>query len=251
VGFVEGAFQLLNAATGREIATFPAKANGMGARYMEPSPDGGTLAIVRRSYTGMLDPNQAIEVWDIAKHRQTQILQVRPQWISQMTFSPDSRMFALAYSRGIVESWDLTTHRKLNLHDPTCIGIRGMAFSKDGRTLAAAGWGAHVSLWEVETGKAFPKIGGAFIGFAGMAFSGDDRRLAVGVEDGSVRLWDMTGEKPQEVANLKGVDAWPSPVSFLPDGNTVVACLGNELFVWRAPTFAEIDADEKIRGQSP
>jgi len=253
VGFPDGSCRLLDAATGQELSTFSAKANSAPARRLDFSPDGSTLAVIKGAGEYSAGRDQVIEVWDLATRRQTRTLDAHPDRIARASFSPDSRRLALGYRDGIVEVWDLTTGGKVNVEDPTCAGILGLGYSNDGRRLATAGWGAHITLWEAETGKQLAKIGGAMNGFFSPAFSSDGRRLAVGADDSTVALWDMTGSRPQEVARLKtgGAENNPYYVSFPPGGDTLIARSSNELLVWRAPSFAEIDADEKARSRSP
>jgi WD40 repeat protein/serine/threonine protein kinase len=249
VGFPDGSFKLLDAATGHDLANFSERSAP--ARRLDFSPDGSTLAVIKGVGEYFEGRDQVIEVWDLATRRQLRTLDAHANQISRASFSPDGHKLALGYLDGIVEWWDLTTGGKRNLVDPTCARILGLAYSKDGRTLATAGWGPHIELWEVETGKELAKIGGALMGFASPAFSDDGRRLAVGADDGTVALWDMTDSKPQQVAKLKAGEDMPLYVSFPPGGDTLVARDNYDFYVWRAPSLAEIDAVDKARGQSP
>ena len=86
-----------------------------------------------------------------------------------------------------------------------------------------------------------------------LAFSPDGRRLAtcsVGRE--SVRLWDMSTRR--ELMTLAGQGSGFPFVAFSPDGQWLAACgMEGKLHLWRAPSFAEIEAADKRleSGQSP
>ena len=84
-----------------------------------------------------------------------------------------------------------------------------------------------------------------------VAFTPDGQRLAIGLNGKrAITLWDM--ESQQEVLALEGEGSnfWRSESS--PDGNV----LGSEnmkgvLHLWRAPSWAEIDAAEKAGAPGP
>ncbi len=250
VGLLDGSLTLLEASTGRELFTPPAKKGSAPARRLEFSRDGRLLAVIKGESDSVLGRDKEIELWEMSTRRLIQRLDARPDQISRVSFSPDNHALGLGYYYdSILELWDLATGGKRTVTDPASVWILGVGFSGDGRTVATAGLGPHISLWEVETGKRLAKMGGDMIGFASPVFSGDGQRLAAGAYDGSVMLWDMTGSKPQQVAKLTGSVQFPGYVSFPPDGNTVIALSDSQLLrVWRAPTLADIDAVDKARG---
>lgn len=248
-GFPDGSFQLLDASNGHVLASYPTNPKGAAPLRIDFSPDGTIVAVIRGDRDHPADPDRVVELWDLGTGRPTRRVGLRPSQISKVSFSPDTRTLALGYRDGIVELWDFTTREKRALVDPTCAGILGLGYSEDGHVLATAGWGAHIELWDAKTGRELARIGGALGGFASPAFSGDGGRLAAGVDDGTVGLWDMIGSKPQQVAKLKAGEDIPVCVSFPPDGDTLIARDNHAFYIWRAPSFSEIDAVEKARGR--
>ena len=91
------------------------------------------------------------------------------------------------------------------------------------------------------------------LGAHGVAFSPDGRRLAtssVGRE--AVKLWDLSTHR--ELMTLPGQGSDFAFVAFSPDGQWLAACnTEGQLHLWRAPSWAEIEAAEKRQesGQSP
>ncbi len=74
------------------------------------------------------------------------------------------------------------------------------------------------------------------------------RREANGRE--AVKLWDLTSG--QELLTLEGEGSLFHPICFSPDGNLLGALNSSgTLHLWRAPSWAEIEAAEKQTGGPP
>lgn len=125
--------------------------------------------------------------------------------------------------------------------------INDLAISHQGRLLATSSWDNTVKLWDVRTGRELDTLRGQMVGFTSVAFTPDDSRLVAGAWDGSVSLWDTSNR--QLVATWKAHQRH-SLVSFA-DAGRVLVTVGQsksgssnyrESAIWRAPTFAEIDA---------
>jgi WD40 repeat protein len=122
-------------------------------------------------------------------------------------------------------------------------------FSPDRRLMAAVG-GSSVGLWkaaDLDRGGGVPPVailGGFTLAPHSIAFSPDGRRLAAG-GDGreAVRLYDAESFLP--VLTLAARGSLFQRTAFSPDG-TVLAASNEEgeLHLWRAPSWAEIEAAE-------
>jgi WD40 repeat protein len=120
-----------------------------------------------------------------------------------------------------------------------------MVFFPDGKTLATAGWDGTSIVWDVALQKPIARLGGQKNSFDSIALSADGRRLAAGGGDGSIKIWDV--QTWQEVATLRGPPGQGHigevyQLAFWPDGGALVSLSANQLRVWRAPSFAEIEA---------
>jgi WD40 repeat protein len=76
-----------------------------------------------------------------------------------------------------------------------------------------------------------------------LALSPDGLRLAAGASDGRITIWDVASH--QEVATLEGHQESVTQLAFTPDGDHLVSASKDQLRVWRAASWAEIEAAEK------
>jgi WD40 repeat protein len=99
-------------------------------------------------------------------------------------------------------------------------------------------------VWNTANWQPVATAGGFLNGAHSVAFSPDNQRLAIGSGgQEAVKLWDP--ESWQNVFTLGAPGTDFQQMAFSPDGNT----LGwlnqdRELFLWRAPSWAEINATE-------
>jgi WD40 repeat protein len=78
-----------------------------------------------------------------------------------------------------------------------------------------------------------------------VAFSRDGRTLASSADDGTIKLWNLASM--QEAATLlHGHEGAVSGIAFSPDGNYLPTAGGGAVRLWKAPTFEEISAAERM-----
>ncbi len=146
---------------------------------------------------------------------------------------------------GVRSHLDLVTgvERKLD----GLVSGRGFAsFSPDGRFFAAPRLKA-TSVWDAKTFAPVKTVSGSgsIFGMLGAVFSPDSRRLAVtSSSNEAVRFWDT--ESWQLLLTLEAQGSVFVASAFSPDGNVFGSLTnGGELHLWRAPSWAEIEAAEK------
>jgi WD40 repeat protein/serine/threonine protein kinase len=161
--------------------------------------------------------------------------------------SPDGRLRALGISTGAVcwlnaETGEVLATRS-DAHRHPVVGI---AFSADGTQAASVAEDGTLALWNTSSFQPrIPPFKGHMQGAHGVVFSPDGRRLATGgsARD-SVKLWDLSTYR--ELATLVGQGFVFSFVAFSPDGRWLAArSMEGQLHLWRAPSWAEIEAAEK------
>ena len=121
-----------------------------------------------------------------------------------------------------------------------------LAFSPDGQTLAGCATEGLITLWDVAAARIVTNFRGDVRAVQGLAFSPDGQRLLTGGKDATdvIRLMDLGSRRC--VARLTGPLGDFRLVEMSADGNTVVAVnMQGTALLWRAPSWAEIEAAEK------
>jgi WD40 repeat protein len=123
-------------------------------------------------------------------------------------------------------------------------------FSPDGRLLAGREL-SEIKLRETTTFREVARLPTVMRMPQSVAFSPDGDRLAVGITgDEAIMLWNPQTHEP--LLTLKGTGAQFVRTAFSPDGNqlgsrnTFLPGSDGDLHIWSAPTWAEIEAAEKL-----
>jgi WD40 repeat protein len=123
--------------------------------------------------------------------------------------------------------------------------VLGIAFSSDGARAASAADDGTVAIWDPASLQLITTFKGHMHTAWGVAFSPDNRRLATGSSRrDAFKFWDLSTHR--EVLNLPGQSFHFRYVAFSPDGRWLAGCgSSNELHLWHAPSWEEIEAAEK------
>jgi eukaryotic-like serine/threonine-protein kinase len=123
--------------------------------------------------------------------------------------------------------------------------VAHVTFAPDGKNFAAASELGYVKVWQTATRQRVGEFRGFLLSANSVAFSPDGQRLAIGsAGKEAIKLWDVPSQ--QQLLTLEGEGSlfWIS--AFSPDGSLLGACnRAYQLHLWRAPSWAEIDAIEK------
>jgi WD40 repeat protein len=156
--------------------------------------------------------------------------------------SPDDRLLAAGYANGAVKLFRFPSGH----HETTFTNhqkqVMGVLFSPDGRELVSTSFDGTARLWDVFARRKLADLLGHNDMVFGLALSPDGRRLATGGD--SARLWDLVAQR--ELLSLQGEGQLFIHLTFSPDGNTLAAVSFDGIAnLWRAPSWAEIEAAEK------
>jgi WD40 repeat protein/serine/threonine protein kinase len=158
-----------------------------------------------------------------------------------VALTPDEHSFMAIGSSGAVfrNLVDQSqTKPDLNFLEPC-----GAIFSPDGKLLAVADQMGFARVLDAATWRTVATAGGFLNAPHGIWFSPDGKRLAIASDDNeAVRLCDT--ESWQDVFTLEAPGTGFGGVEFFPDNNTIAWVNQTTAYIWRAPSWAEINAAE-------
>ena len=126
-------------------------------------------------------------------------------------------------------------------------GLLSATISDDGEWIVTTSFDAFASLWEVDSGRELARFTGQFIGFRSATISPDKTRVALTSNDSAeLSLWDPANEQqlvslPDQGPPYSSVFPWD------PSSDNIATLVGSKLRLWRAPSWAEIEAAQNGR----
>jgi serine/threonine protein kinase/Tol biopolymer transport system component len=193
------------------------------------------------------DEDNSLHEWDLETRQETWSWSpAKGRWT--YAFSPDGHWCLTSILNPDIESVtslvERNSGRETHLEPGWYVAA---SFSPDGRFFAFGGWGNDARLWQTATQKEIVRLSGILGQVWGVGFSPDGKRFMTG--DGgkeAVTLWDM--ESHEKLLTLESRASFFEDMAFSPDGN-VLAAANQRGFVhlWRAPSWAEIEAAEKAQ----
>ncbi len=212
------------------------------------SPDGTLLATGNRDgllRIGDVGKRECLTMINVHEERHTTVLSLIMTsvkfmsksadeiWkdVSEVAFSPDSRMIATACDDGIVKLWDVASTRMVHRFEGYSKGILTLDYSPDGRLLAAAGMEPLIFIWDVGSRKLLETFTEQVGNIGSVRFSPDSRLLATTGNDRNIRIWDVAARRCITV--MKGHFASINEVNFSPDGHLLASGdEGSTVKVW-------------------
>jgi WD40 repeat protein/serine/threonine protein kinase len=122
---------------------------------------------------------------------------------------------------------------------------QGAAFSPNGQLVAVGSALGFTKILEFPNWREVASLRGFLLGVHSVAFSPDGKRLAAASDTReAVKLWDI--DSRQELVTLEGEGSLLHATGFSADGNALGSLSAQgQLQIWRAPSWAEIEAAEK------
>ena len=205
--------------------------------------------------------NGAVQIWDLPRRTIVHSFTTHTGPVRPWQFLSHGEKLTIIH--GVDKSfheWDLTslqttrswrgpgdTETKPNLDIRMATDV---AFSPSGKLFATAHANGFATLWDTGTLQKVVTLHGFLTAVFSVAFSPDSKRLATGTSGKeAIKLWDVDSQ--QEVLTLEGHGLWFTPSAFSSDGNVLGSMnLQGVLHLWRAPSWAEIEATEKAQASN-
>ena len=140
--------------------------------------------------------------------------------ISEIAFSPDGKLLAVAGGIGIW-LYDAQTNKELGLFTRHTGYIFSIAFSPDGKILAGGSSDNTIRFWEVASGSHLRTLTGHTSWVSSVVFSPDGKIFAGGSSDNTIWFWDA--ETGSHLRTLTGHTDYISRIAFCPDGKTLAS----------------------------
>lgn len=183
-------------------------------------------------------------IFDLRANRIEQSWRVNAPRVEWGGFSHDQRQRIALGSSGVIVMRDLEA--RTNAYASVQIDYPSKAaLSPAGDTLAACSMLGYVRLWDWPSRREITTLTGFLTATFSVFFSHDGNRLIVGSDaHEAVKVWDLATYR--ELITLPGEGLIFSKLSVSSDGNMLGALpQSGILHVWRAPSFAEIEAETK------
>ena len=192
------------------------------------------------------DSTTCFRIWRTADWQEVALTAVPVAGLWSAEVSPDDQLLAAGYKGGAVKLWDFPLGRSETTFTNQAGSVCAVTFSPDGRMLASTSLDGTVVLRDLVAHREVATLRGHSRRVWGAAFSPDGRRLATGGSDArdAVKLWDLATQR--ELLTLHGEGEFFQYVTFSPDGGSLMATsYAGIAHLWRAPSWAEIEAAEK------
>jgi WD40 repeat protein len=189
--------------------------------------------------------SNAVHEWDLASG-----LEIRTWHSPELSrpdafdLSPDER--SLLYVRsgnGLLQNLadQSSTFFRLDVLEEDAV-----RYSPDGRFIAVASNLGYARVFDAANWRTVANLGGFLRGVHSLGFSRDGHRLLTGSsETQGLKLWDTDSWQDLYTLETTGAKAPAYDAAFSPDGNSIGWMGSNgKLYLWRAPSWAEIDAAE-------
>jgi WD40 repeat protein len=185
---------LLAVPSGGEIFVFDAHSGQLLRRIrccgsVAFSRDSAMLAVGENGLVRLWDARTGAHLRDISGHASG--------WMSDVTFTPDSKTVVSSSVDRTVRAWDVATGRSLQVF--TCnVEVRSLAVSGDGKLVFGGAYDSRIHAWSLESGAELFNVP-IEVGPSGacVAVSADGKWLAAGT-NAAVKVWKVSelGQKP-------------------------------------------------------
>ena len=171
-------------------------------------------------------------IWQVPDGNLQGYLLGHDQWVYDVDFSPDGKLFGSVSEDGSVMLWQVTDRSLVRTIDGARGGLTSLAFSPNNLLLAAGAWDGTVSLWQISNGNLLRTLQGNDFGLRDVDFSPDGILLAAASDDNSILVWRISDGSL--VQTLLDHTASVHKIVFSPDGSLLAsASEDHSIRVWQ------------------
>ncbi len=199
------------------------------------SSDGKQFAVIEK------DKDQILRIGATDGSTPVRVLKHPSDAPHEILFSHDGRQILMANDSGKVRVYDAATGEFAWEFVAHKFAVNGVALDPDGLRLATTSLDETVGLWDLTARRKLGSYGKSTLGYRCVTFSRDGKRIAAAAGEKLVQVWDVATKR--EVARFKKTERVMT-VRFAVDDRTLVITTERQLSLYRAPTFAEINAAE-------
>lgn len=202
-----GRLKIYDSMTGQFLMEFAAYLYGI--QRMAYSPDGTRIATATNGSANESEPSLdgRANVYDARSGDLLLAINIYPNRVDNIAFSPDGQRIATAHTDGTVQVWNSISGAELfTLRGHTGAAV-GVAFSPDGQTLATSSADRTIKLWKLPRPGEPIQEPLTLYGHKGLvysvAFSPDGSRLLSASRDGTARVFALSLQDLIEIAKSK------------------------------------------------
>ncbi|MDA1275772.1 MAG: WD40 repeat domain-containing protein [Verrucomicrobia bacterium] len=248
VGMTNGAVEFWSSETRQHLGTHHVEQGEV--RFLKFSPKDKLLASIHRQLREG-EWKDKVTILDLATWQP----QGQFDGIDKLTFSPDETLVATSKPDYTIHVRNLVTQQDLAILKTHTWRVTSLTFSPDGKRLMSSSIDNTVRLWDTSSWKELDALRGYMGGVMAGAFSSDGRTLVTVSADETLKMWNVSAVPAQELLTIRTSPQDPHLIVLSPDSSVVAVYATSgisgrkEVLLLRAPSFAEIEAAEKVKSE--
>ncbi len=180
-----------------------------------------------------------LRLWDTRSGEGKILLDVFPQAVQSVAFSPDAESLVVGLADGQSSNPDHSLRlldremgREILRLTGHTAAVTDVAFSPDGTKILSGSSDTNIILWDANSGTAIGSLSTHATGVTAVAFHPGGRLAASGAVDGSILIWDLPRGMVQR--HYIGANKPVLAMTFVPGGHSLlVATVNDAVHEWR------------------